>query len=68
MVVGGARLTPQYISRVANADPKDTPPPSVHFNSDRIRELGWDNVYTTREAIRRSLESLLRDFRSGKIL
>ncbi len=41
--------------------------PVVRLNSDRIRELGWDNVFTTREALRRSLESLLQDFQSGRI-
>ncbi|HEV3187219.1 MAG TPA: NAD-dependent epimerase/dehydratase family protein [Acidimicrobiales bacterium] len=41
--------------------------PIVRLNSDRIRRLGWHNNLTTREALQSSLESLLLDFRSGKI-
>jgi UDP-glucose 4-epimerase len=41
--------------------------PIVRLNTDRIRSLGWNNSLTTREALQRSLDSLLLDFRSGKI-
>jgi UDP-glucose 4-epimerase len=41
--------------------------PIVRLNTDRIRGLGWINTLTTREALQLSLDSLLRDFRSGKI-
>jgi UDP-glucose 4-epimerase len=41
--------------------------PIVRLNTERLRGLGWENRYTTREALRQSLESLLQDFRSGKI-
>jgi UDP-glucose 4-epimerase len=41
--------------------------PIVRLNTDRIRTLGWNNSLNTREALRLSLESLLQDFRSGKI-
>jgi UDP-glucose 4-epimerase len=41
--------------------------PIVRLNTERIRGLGWDNALTTREALRDSLDSLLQDFRSGKI-
>lgn len=41
--------------------------PIVRLNTDRIRGLGWNNTFTTREALRRSLESLLQDFRTRKI-
>jgi len=41
--------------------------PIVRLNSDRIRSLGWRNSFTTREALQQSIQSLLEDFRSGKI-
>lgn len=41
--------------------------PIVRLNSDRLRSLGWSNSFTTREALRQSLQSLLRDFQSGNI-
>lgn len=40
--------------------------PIVRLNSDRIRSLGWHNAFTTREALRQSLGSLLLDYRAGK--
>ena len=41
--------------------------PIVRLNSDRIRSLGWHNTLTTGEALRQSLDSLLADYRSGKL-
>ncbi len=41
--------------------------PIVRLNSDRIRSLGWQNIYTTKEALRLSLNSLAVDYRSGRI-
>ncbi len=41
--------------------------PIVRLKSDRIRELGWNNAFSTREALQRSIDSLLKDVRSGKI-
>jgi UDP-glucose 4-epimerase len=41
--------------------------PIVRINTDRIRELGWSNQMTTREALRASLVSMLDDAEKGKL-
>ena len=41
--------------------------PVVRLDSRKIRALGWSNQYTTEEAIRMSIDSMLADFRAGKI-
>lgn len=35
--------------------------PVVHLDSDKIRNLGWTNVYSSREAMRKSVSSMLED-------
>jgi len=39
--------------------------PVVRLNTNRIRQLGWSNRMTSRQAIQASLTSLITDFRSG---
>ena len=41
--------------------------PIVRLNTDRIRGLGWSNAMNTREALRASLASLVRDERAGRL-
>lgn len=41
--------------------------PIVRLNTDRIRSMGWSNVFDTREALRASLDSMLEDFQSGNL-
>lgn len=41
--------------------------PVVRLDSKKIRALGWSNQYSTAEAVRMSIESMLSDFCSGKI-
>ena len=64
-VVGGTPSTSVHFAGGDRGWKGDVP--IVRLNTDRIRGLGWNNVFSTREAFRRSLESLLQDFRSGKI-
>jgi len=40
--------------------------PVVRLNTDRIRALGWSNQLSTRDALRRSLNEILIDARSGR--
>ena len=40
--------------------------PIVRINTDRIRTLGWANRYSTADALRASLESMLVDNRAGR--
>lgn len=41
--------------------------PVVRLNTDRIRALGWANAMSTAEALRASMESMLADFRAGRL-
>jgi UDP-glucose 4-epimerase len=41
--------------------------PVVRLNSTRIRELGWSNRLTAREALRTSMASMVADIRSGRL-
>jgi UDP-glucose 4-epimerase len=41
--------------------------PIVRLNTDRIRALGWTCRLPTREALRNSLTSMLRDFEGGRL-
>ncbi len=41
--------------------------PIVRLNTDRIQALGWTCRLPTREALRNSLMSMLRDFESGRL-
>jgi UDP-glucose 4-epimerase len=41
--------------------------PIVRLNTDRIRALGWSNAMGSREALRRSMESMLDDARAGRL-
>ena len=40
--------------------------PVIRLDTRRIRELGWKNSLTTKEALRASIESMLLDTRAGK--
>jgi len=41
--------------------------PIVKLSSDRIRKLGWKNIFTTREAISKSILDMLADINNGKM-
>ncbi len=41
--------------------------PVMRLNTQRIRALGWTNAMSTRQAVRASLESMLRDLISGAL-
>lgn len=41
--------------------------PIVRLNTDRIRSLGWQNRYNTREALRCSMLEMLPDLQAGRI-
>jgi UDP-glucose 4-epimerase len=41
--------------------------PVVRIDTDRIRALGWNNRYGSREALRESMRSMLDDARAGKL-
>jgi UDP-glucose 4-epimerase len=41
--------------------------PIVRLNTDKIRRLGWNNRFDTRQALQASLESMLVDFQSGQL-
>ena len=41
--------------------------PVIRLNTERIRALGWTNAMSTRQAMRASLESMLKDLTSGKL-
>ena len=41
--------------------------PIVRMNTDRIRALGWSNAMGSREALQRSMESMLGDARAGRL-
>jgi UDP-glucose 4-epimerase len=41
--------------------------PIVRLNTDRIRSIGWTCRLRTREALRISMKSMLRDARLGKL-
>lgn len=41
--------------------------PVVRLNTDRIRSLGWECGSSTREALRRSITSMLDDMRAGRM-
>jgi UDP-glucose 4-epimerase len=40
--------------------------PVVRLNTDRIRQLGWNNTMSCRAALRASLHSMLEDAKAGK--
>lgn len=40
--------------------------PVVRLNSDKIRSLGWTNVFTSRDAIKLSVESIYKDALKNK--
>lgn len=40
--------------------------PIVRLSSDKIREKGWDNEFTSAEAIRKSVESIYEDSKNDK--
>lgn len=40
--------------------------PIVRLNSEKIRKLGWKNEYTSNEAIRKSVSSIIEDARNDK--
>jgi UDP-glucose 4-epimerase len=40
--------------------------PIVRMNSDKIRKLGWQNKYTSRESIRESVKSMYKDALENK--
>jgi UDP-glucose 4-epimerase len=40
--------------------------PVVRLNSDKIRSLGWSNVYSTKEAIHLSIQSIYNDAKANK--
>ena len=40
--------------------------PIIRLNSDKLRNLGWKNQYTTKEAIQRSVKSILEDARLNR--
>lgn len=40
--------------------------PIVRLNSDKIRNIGWSNEFTSKDAIRRSIESIYEDAKSNK--
>ncbi len=39
----------------------------VRINSQKIRQLGWNNKYNSREAIYNSVESIFKDLTSGRL-
>ena len=41
--------------------------PVVRIATDRIRALGWENRYSSREALRASMLSMLEDARAGRL-
>ena len=41
--------------------------PIVRLNTDRIRSLGWENRYSTNEALTASLQSILIDDEAGRL-
>jgi UDP-glucose 4-epimerase len=41
--------------------------PVVRLSTKRVRALGWTNTMSTREAMRASLESMLKEVSSGKL-
>ena len=40
--------------------------PVIRLNSDKIRSLGWSNVYSTKEAINLSIQSIYKDAKANK--
>ena len=40
--------------------------PVVRLDSSKIRELGWENRFSSAEAIRKSVESILEDTARGR--
>ncbi len=40
--------------------------PIVRLNSEKIRKLGWKNEYTSHEAIRKSVTSIIEDAKNNK--
>jgi UDP-glucose 4-epimerase len=60
--VVGLKEKPNYLFTGGNRGWKGDVP-IVRLNTDRIRSLGWSNAMNTREALRKSLESLFGDER-----
>lgn len=42
--------------------------PVVCFNSNKIRETGWKNQYTSEQALQKAIDSLIQSARLGKLL
>lgn len=40
--------------------------PKIYLDSSKIRKLGWNNKYTSKEAIERSVASIYEDAKNGK--
>jgi len=60
--VVGLKIKPDYLFTGGDRGWKGDVP-IVRLNTDRIRALGWSNALNTREALRKSLESLFGDER-----
>jgi len=40
--------------------------PIVYFDSTKLRETGWRNQYTSKQAMQKAIDSLIKDARDGK--
>ena len=40
--------------------------PIVRLNSEKIRKLGWNNIYTSEESIKKSVTSIIEDAKLNK--